>query len=135
VRKDCTKASTHNDFKKAQDTCRDLERECGLRQFSSREHGLGERGIKPAEQERAGRAAAVEVDARRLERKCAMAMAAKTTPGINHQMLVPTVARIRGHLGLCNRKGLMAETSRHVAPEEAGQVWVLKNSRSDQVSP
>ncbi|MDN4599314.1 relaxase/mobilization nuclease domain-containing protein [Leifsonia virtsii] len=81
VREDGTKASTHNDFKKAQDTCRDLEREYGLKQLSSREHGLGERGIKPAEQERARRTGAVEVDAHRLERAVRAAAAASLDEG------------------------------------------------------
>lgn len=81
VREDGTKASTHNDFKKAQDTCRDLEREHGLQQLSSRERGLGERGIKPAEQERARRTGAVEVDAHRLERSVRAAAAASIGEG------------------------------------------------------
>jgi hypothetical protein len=78
VREDGTKASTHNDFKKAQQVCRDLERDYGLEQLESRERGLGERGVKPAELARAQRTGAVEVDAHRLERTvCA---AATTSP-------------------------------------------------------
>ena len=76
VREDGTKASTHNDFKKAQDACRDLEREHGLQQLSSREFGLGERGVKPAEKERARRAGADEADSYRLERIVRAAAAA-----------------------------------------------------------
>ena len=52
VREDGTKASTHNDFMKAQQVCRDLERDFGLEQLESRDRGLGERGVKPAERAR-----------------------------------------------------------------------------------
>lgn len=68
VREDGTKATTHNDFRRAQDVCRQLEREHGLATLESRERGMGERGVKPAERERAERAGKVEVDAHRLER-------------------------------------------------------------------
>jgi hypothetical protein len=68
VREDGTKASTHNDFKRAQDVCRQLEVEYGLEQLESRDRGIGERGIKPGERERAARTGAVEIDAHRLER-------------------------------------------------------------------
>lgn len=67
VREDGTKAPTHNDFKRAQGTCRDLERDYGLEQLESRERGIGERGIKPAEQARAQRTG-TEVEAHKLER-------------------------------------------------------------------
>lgn len=68
VREDGTKAATHNDFRRAQEVCRQLEREHGLTTLESRERGMGERGVKPAERERAGREGKVEIDAHRLER-------------------------------------------------------------------
>ena len=68
VREDGTKASTHNDFSRAQDVCRDLEREYGLELLESRSQGIGERGVKPAERERAIRTDSVEVDAHKMER-------------------------------------------------------------------
>jgi len=68
VREDGTKATTHNDFRRAQDVCRQLEREHSLTPLESRERGMGERGVKPAERERAEREGKVEVDAHRLER-------------------------------------------------------------------
>ena len=68
VREDGTKATTHNDFTRAQGVCRDLEREHGLTPLESRQRGMGERGVKPAERARAERQGAVEVDAHRLER-------------------------------------------------------------------
>jgi hypothetical protein len=68
VREDGTKATTHNDYKRAQEVCRDLERESVLAQLESRQQGLGERGIKPAERERATRTNSAEVDAHRMER-------------------------------------------------------------------
>ena len=67
VREDGTKAPTHNDFKRAQGICRDLERDYGLEQLESRERGIGERGVKPAEQARAERTG-TEVEAHKLER-------------------------------------------------------------------
>ena len=48
--------------------CRDLERECGLELLESRSQGIGERGVKPAERERAIRTDSVEVDAHKMER-------------------------------------------------------------------
>ena len=81
VREDGTKASTHNDFKKAQHVCRDLERDYGLEQLESRERGLGERGVKPAERARAARTGAVEVDAHRLERTVRAAATASLDEG------------------------------------------------------
>ena len=68
VREDGTKASTHNDFRHAQQVCRELELEHGLMPLESRGIGLGERGVKPAERERADRAGLAEVGSHRLER-------------------------------------------------------------------
>ena len=81
VREDGTKASTHNDFRRAQQVCRDLERDYGLEQLESRDLGLGERGVKPAERERAARTGAVEVDAHRLERTVRAAATASLDEG------------------------------------------------------
>ncbi|WP_234031374.1 relaxase/mobilization nuclease domain-containing protein [Mycetocola zhujimingii] len=81
VREDGTKATTHNDFAKAQKVCRDLERDYGLEQLESREAGLGERGVKPAERARQERTGAVEVDAHRLERTVRAAATASVDEG------------------------------------------------------
>jgi hypothetical protein len=81
VREDGTKATTHNDYKRAQEVCRDLEREYGLEQLESREQGLGERGIKPAERERATRTNSAEVDAHRMERTVRAAATASVDEG------------------------------------------------------
>jgi hypothetical protein len=81
VREDGTKASTHNDSAKAQKVCRDLEREYGLEQLESRETGLGERDVKPAERARQERTGAVEVDAHRLERTVRAAATASVDGG------------------------------------------------------
>ncbi|ANP74875.1 relaxase/mobilization nuclease domain-containing protein [Cryobacterium arcticum] len=81
VREDGTKASTHNDFKRAQDVCRDLEREYGLEQLESRGQGLGERGVKPAERERATRTNRVEIDAHKMERTVRAAATASVEEG------------------------------------------------------
>ena len=81
VREDGTKASTHNDFKRAQDVCRDLEREYGLEQLESRGQGLGERGVKPAERERATRTNRVEIDAHKMERTVRAAATASVDEG------------------------------------------------------
>ena len=81
VREDGTKATTHNDFKKAQEVCRDLEREYGLEQLESRGQGLGERGVKPAERERAIRTNSAEVDAHRMERTVRAAATASVDEG------------------------------------------------------
>ena len=80
VREDGTKASTHNDFKRAQDVCRDLERDYGLEQLESRERGIGERGIKPAEQARAKRTG-TEVESHKLERIVRAASVASVDEG------------------------------------------------------
>ena len=81
VREDGTKASAHNDFRNAQQVCRDLERDYGLEQLESRERGLGERGVKPAERARATRTGAVEVDAHRLEHTVRAAATASLDEG------------------------------------------------------
>ena len=80
VREDGTKAPTHNDFKRAQDVCRDLERDYGLEQLESRERGIGERGIKPAEQARAKRTG-TEVESHKLERIVRAASVASVDEG------------------------------------------------------
>lgn len=46
VREDGTKATTHNDFKRAQELYRTLEAEHGLMPLDSRDRGMGERGVK-----------------------------------------------------------------------------------------
>lgn len=81
VREDGTKATTHNDFKKAQEVCRDLERDYGLEQLESRGQGIGERGVKPAERERATRTNSVEVDSHRMERTVRAAATASVDEG------------------------------------------------------
>ena len=81
VREDGTKATTHNDFARAQDVCRDLERDYGLEQLESRGQGLGERGVKPAERERATRSSAAEVDAHKMERTVRAAATASVDEG------------------------------------------------------
>lgn len=80
VREDGTKASTHNDFSRAQNVCRDLEREHGLEQLESRERGIGERGVKPAEQGRANRQG-IEVQPQKLERIVRAASVASVDEG------------------------------------------------------
>ncbi len=81
VREDGTKATTHNDFTRAQEVCRDLERDYGLEQLESRGLGLGERGVKPAERERAARSSGAEVDAHKMERTVRAAATASVDEG------------------------------------------------------
>ncbi|MDT3318089.1 relaxase/mobilization nuclease domain-containing protein [Microbacterium sp. KSW4-11] len=81
VREDGTKATTHNDYKRAQELCRTLEVEHGLMPVDSRERGMGERGVKPAETARAARSGAAEVDAHRLERTVRAAATASVDEG------------------------------------------------------
>ncbi len=68
VREDGTKASTHNDFSRAQRICIGLEQKYGLAITSDRAAGLGTRGWSPAARAAAERRGAIEPDARRLER-------------------------------------------------------------------
>lgn len=49
VREDGKVAGVHMDRHRAQQACRALEQEFGLRQVESRSRGAGERGVKPAE--------------------------------------------------------------------------------------
>ena len=49
VREDGTKASVHLDRPRAQQACRELEQQFGLRPVEGRERGAGERGFKPGE--------------------------------------------------------------------------------------
>ena len=49
VREDGTKASAHLDRPRAQQACRQLEQQFGLRPVEGRERGAGERGFKPGE--------------------------------------------------------------------------------------
>lgn len=81
VREDGTKATTHNDFRRAQDLCRELERERGLTTLESRERGMGERGVKPGERARADKYKREEVDAHRLERAVRAAAVASVDEG------------------------------------------------------
>ncbi|MEV8241958.1 relaxase/mobilization nuclease domain-containing protein [Microbacterium testaceum] len=81
VREDGTKATTHNDFRRAQELCRELEREHGLTTLESRDRAMGERGVKPAERARADRQGRVEVDAHRLERTVRAAAVASLDEG------------------------------------------------------
>jgi hypothetical protein len=59
VREDGSKASVHSDRPRAQQACRELEQQFGLRSLEARERGAGERGLKAGEQ---------EADRRRRER-------------------------------------------------------------------
>jgi hypothetical protein len=49
VAEDGSKASVHYDHPRSQQTCRELEREFGLRSLEARSRGAGERGIKAGE--------------------------------------------------------------------------------------
>jgi len=81
VREDGTKASTHNDFPRAQSVCRELETQFGFEQLEARGTGRGERGVKPAEREKAQRTGRVEPDVHRLERCVRAAAAASVEEG------------------------------------------------------
>ena len=56
VREDGTKANTHNDFKRVQEACRELEKEFSLAVVEGRGAGKTLSGYKRAEQERARKA-------------------------------------------------------------------------------
>lgn len=76
VREDGTKASTHNDFRRAQAVCRELEVKFGLARLESSIGERSTRGIKPGERElaaRAGRAEPGRVELAREVRACAAA--------------------------------------------------------------
>lgn len=62
VHEDGRKADVHHDRSRAQRVAGELEREFGLEVLESREAGRGSRGHKPAEQARAQREGAPEVD-------------------------------------------------------------------------
>ncbi|MGP7815231.1 relaxase/mobilization nuclease domain-containing protein [Glutamicibacter soli] len=75
VREDGTKASTHNDFHRAQVACRELEVEYGLPRLESQEHGQGLAGEKPAERARADRNHMALSDKFELQRRLRAALA------------------------------------------------------------
>lgn len=68
VRRDGTKASTHNDFSRAQKIARELEVKYGLERTEDRAAELGSRGVVPAAREAAASRGALEPDAVRLAR-------------------------------------------------------------------
>ncbi|WP_407659562.1 relaxase/mobilization nuclease domain-containing protein [Kineococcus indalonis] len=78
VREDGTKANVWNDFAKAQRLAGELERKHGLQVLESRQLGTGERGLKPAELERARRTGA-EPERVRLARQVRAASAEATS--------------------------------------------------------
>ncbi|MGP5015515.1 relaxase/mobilization nuclease domain-containing protein [Glutamicibacter ardleyensis] len=80
VREDGTKASTHNDFHRAQLACRELEAEYALQSLESsatQQQGLS--GEKPAERERATRESYAVSDRMELSRRMRSALATSTT--------------------------------------------------------
>lgn len=68
VRADGTKASTHNDFRRAQEICRELEVKHGLAITGDRAAELGTRGTTPGAELAAERRGSTEADAKRLAR-------------------------------------------------------------------
>lgn len=74
VREDGSKASTHNDFHRAQVACRELEVEYGLPRLESQEHGKGLAGEKPAERARAERGSNALSDKFELRRRLRAAL-------------------------------------------------------------
>ncbi|WP_432524035.1 relaxase/mobilization nuclease domain-containing protein [Kineococcus sp. SYSU DK006] len=74
VREDGTKADPFRDYFKAQRLTGELERKYGLQVLESRQLGIGERGLKPAELERAQRTGA-EPERLRLARQVRAASA------------------------------------------------------------
>lgn len=75
VREDGTKASTHNDFHRAQVACREIEQEYGLPRLESYEYGHGLAGEKPAERSRADRNGMVLSEKFELQRRLRAALA------------------------------------------------------------
>ncbi|MGC5225117.1 relaxase/mobilization nuclease domain-containing protein [Micromonospora sp. DT81.3] len=123
VREDGTKAATHNDFRRAQDVCRQLEREHGLTPLESRERGMGERGVKPAELSRAVREGRVEVDAHRLERSVRAAAIASVDEGEFVRRLRRAGVLIRPRFA-AGRDDVVAGYSVALRPAEGGRpVW------------
>ena len=122
VREDGTKAPTHNDFKRAQNVCRDLERDYGLEQLESRERGIGERGIKPAEQARAQRTGA-EVETHKLERIVRAASVASVDEGEFVRRMRRGGVLIRPRFA-AGRDDVVAGFSVALRPEKGGQpIW------------
>ena len=122
VREDGTKAPTHNDFKRAQSVCRDLERDYGLEQLESRERGIGERGIKPAEQARAQRTG-VEVEPHKLERIVRAASVASVDEGEFVRRLRRGGVLIRPRFA-AGRDDVVAGYSVALRPEKTAQpIW------------
>ena len=80
VREDGTKASTHNDFHRAQVACRELENEYGLQSLESsvtQQQGLS--GEKPAERARAERESYAVSDRVELSRRMRAALSSSST--------------------------------------------------------
>jgi hypothetical protein len=122
VREDGTKAPTHNDFKRAQGICRDLERDYSLEQLESRERGIGERGIKPAEQARAQRTG-TEVEAHKLERIVRAASVASLDEGEFVRRVRRGGALVRPRF-VAGRDDVVAGYSVALRPEAGAQpVW------------
>lgn len=119
VREDGTKASTHNDFKRAQDLCRELEAEHGLEALQSRELGIGERGLKPGERVRAG---AHEVDAHRLERTVRAAATASLDEGEFVRRCRQAGVLIRPRFA-AGRDDVVAGYSVALRPAEGQPIW------------
>ncbi|OJV22914.1 MAG: hypothetical protein BGO26_00275 [Actinobacteria bacterium 69-20] len=81
VREDGTKARTWRDWPRAQQAARELEVDYGLEVLESRQAGLGERGVKPGELERAAREGRPETQRRSLERRVRACVAAAGDEG------------------------------------------------------
>ncbi|WP_158437829.1 relaxase/mobilization nuclease domain-containing protein [Naasia lichenicola] len=123
VREDGTKASTHNDFRKAQTAARDLEKKYGLQVLESRENGLGERGVKPGERSRAEREDKAEVDAHRLERTVRGAAAASLDEGEFVRRLNQHGVLVRPRFA-AGRDDVVAGYSVAMRPEKGGRpIW------------
>jgi hypothetical protein len=120
VREDGTKASTHRDFPRAQEVCRDLEREYNLEQLESRQRGIGERGIKPGERERASRTTS-EIQSQRLERTVRAAGAASVDEGEFVRRLRQGGVLIRPRFA-AGRDDVVAGYSVAIRPDKGEQV-------------